>query len=133
MSSFVRKADVREDGFDWGTIGWRSGPGSTGGTRFVVLDVTILPGEGHDFHKHPDQEEMIVVQSGRLEQYLETESELLDPGDSVFIEAGVVHASFAAGDEPATLQIVMGPAVGTDTGYELVDMSAEEPYASLRA
>jgi quercetin dioxygenase-like cupin family protein len=131
VSAFVRGADVRRDRFDWGEIGWRSGPGSTGARRFVVLDVSILPGQGHDFHKHPDQDEVIVVQSGRLRQYLEQESELLGPGDSVFIEAGVVHGSFAIGDEPAVLQIVMGPAVGTDTGYELVDMSAEEPYASL--
>ena len=43
-----------------------------------------------------------------------------------------MHGSFAIGDEPAVLQIVMGPAVGTDTGYELIDMSGEEPYASLR-
>ena len=132
MSAFVKAADVREDTFDWGAIGWRCGPGSTGATRFIVLDVSIVPGQGHDFHKHPDQDELIVVHSGRLEQYLEVESETLGPGDSVFIEAGVVHGSFAIGDEPAVLQIVMGPAVGTDTGYELIDMSGEEPYASLR-
>jgi hypothetical protein len=30
------------------------------------------------------------------------------------------------------VQIVIGPAIGTDTGYEIVDMAGEEPYASLR-
>jgi quercetin dioxygenase-like cupin family protein len=75
---------------------------------------------------------MIVVRSGRLEQYLEQDSEILGPGDSVFIEAGVVHASITVGDEPAVVQIVIGPSIGTDTGYEIVDMASEEPYASLR-
>ena len=28
MSTFVTKADVREEEFDWGTIGWRLTPSS---------------------------------------------------------------------------------------------------------
>ena len=132
MSMFVKAADVREDTFDWGVIGWRSGPGNTGSKRFVVMDVSISPGQRHDFHKHPEQDEMIIVRSGRLEQFLEQDAEILGPGDSVFIEAGVVHASITVGDEPAVVQIVIAPAIGTDTGYEIVDMASEEPYASLR-
>ena len=38
---------------------------STGCTTFVVMDVTLGPGKMHDFHKHPDQDEMIIVKSGR--------------------------------------------------------------------
>jgi quercetin dioxygenase-like cupin family protein len=132
MSMFVKAGDVREDTFDWGVIGWRCGPGSTGAKRFVVMDVSIWPGQRHDFHQHPDQDEMIIVRSGRLQQYLEEDSEILGPGDSVFIEAGVVHASITVGDEPAVVQVVIGPSIGTDTGYVLVDMATEEPYASLR-
>jgi quercetin dioxygenase-like cupin family protein len=132
MSAFVKASDIREDTFDWGTIGWRCGPASTGAKTLVVMDVTISPGQRHDFHKHPEQDEVIVVRSGRLKQYLEQESELLGPGDSVFVPADVVHASIAVGDEPAVLQVVIAPALGEDTGYELVDMSTVEPYASLR-
>ena len=131
MSMFVKGGDVREDTFDWGVIGWRCGPGNTGAKRFVVMDASIWPGQRHDFHKHPGQDEMIIVRSGRLEQFIETKSEILGPGDYVFIEGGVVHASITVGDEPAVVQIVIGPAIGTDTGYEIVDMAGEEPYASL--
>jgi quercetin dioxygenase-like cupin family protein len=133
VSMFVKADAVREDAFEWGVIGWRCGPGNTGSKRFIVLDATIHPGERHDFHKHPDQDEMIVVRAGRLQQYVELESEILAPGDSVYIDAGVVHASLCHGAEPAVIQIVMAPAVGTDTGYELVDMTGVEPYASLSA
>ena len=34
-------------------------------------------------------------------------------------------------DEVAHLQVILGPAVG-EGGYELVDVSGEEPWASLR-
>ena len=37
---------------------------------FVVMDVSLEPGFGHDFHKHPDQDEMIIVKAGRIEQWI---------------------------------------------------------------
>ena len=97
------------------------------------MDVTLEPGEGHDFHRHPGQEEMIIVKQGRVEQYLERDSTVLEPGDSVYIDADVVHASFNVGDETAHLQVVIGPSLGEGSGYGLVDVSGEEPWASLRA
>jgi hypothetical protein len=42
-----------------------------------------------------------------------------------------VHGSYNDGDEPADLQVVLAPAMG-DGGYELVDVSGDEPWASLR-
>ncbi len=131
MSRFVMAGDVREEEFDWGTIGWRSVPPVTGAKHLAVLDVRLEPGFGHDFHKHPQQEEMIVVKSGRIEQWIERERQELGPGDSVFIDADVVHASFNTGTESALLQVVLGPSVG-EGGYDLVDVAGEEPWASLR-
>jgi quercetin dioxygenase-like cupin family protein len=95
-----------------------------------VMDVSLAPGEGHDFHRHPGQEEMIIVKQGSVVQYLEQESRTLEAGDSVYIDADCVHASFNRGGETAHLQVVIGPSIG-DAGYELVDVSAEEPWASL--
>ena len=43
----------------------------------------------------------------------------------------VVHASFNTGSETATLTVALSPCVG-EGGYELVDVSAEEPWSSLR-
>jgi quercetin dioxygenase-like cupin family protein len=132
VSRFVLSSDVSVDEFDWGEIRWRCTPPVTGAKQIAVLDVTIGPGSGHDFHKHPGQEEMIVVKSGRIEQWIEQERHELGPGDSVYIDADVVHASFVRGDEPALLQVVLGPAIG-DGGYELVDVSAEAPWSTLRS
>jgi len=131
MSEFVTRGDVRQEQFDWGVIGWRLVP-AHGSKHLVVMDVTLEPGGGHDFHRHPGQEEMIIVRSGRITQYVEQRSATLGAGDSVYLDEGVVHASFNDGDETAELQVVIGPSLGGDTGYGLEDVSGEEPWASLR-
>ena len=53
----------------------------------------IRPAGGQDFHKYPDQEEVIYVLEGEIEQWVDREKRILRPGDSAFIGAGVVHAS----------------------------------------
>jgi quercetin dioxygenase-like cupin family protein len=75
---------------------------------------------------------MIIVKRGRITQYLERESTQLGPEDSVFIEADVVHASFNEGGETADLQVIIAPSLGEGSGYGLVDVSGEEPWASVR-
>lgn len=132
MSRFVFAGDVRQDTLDWGVLGWRCIPPITGSKQLAVLDAALRPGRGHDFHKHPDQEEMIIVKSGQIEQWIERDSHVLGPGDSVYIDRDVVHASFNTGEEIAYLQVFLGPAVG-DGGYELVDVAGEEPWRSLRS
>ena len=130
MSSFVKQGDVRQEQFDWGVIGWRLVPDS-GSKHLVIMDVTLEPGEGHDFHRHPGQEEMIIVKQGSVTQFIEQESTTLSSGDSVYLDAGVVHASYNDGDETAHLQVVIGPSLG-DGGYGLVDVSGDEPWSSIR-
>lgn len=128
---FVHAADIERERLDWGRLGWISRPSSTGAGRLTVIDVTLEPGYAHDFHKHPEQEEVIVVQAGEIEQWLEDEKTTLGPGEAVFIGADVVHGSFNTGSETAKLTVALGPCVG-EGGYELVDVSAEEPWSSLR-
>jgi quercetin dioxygenase-like cupin family protein len=132
VGKFVKQSDIEHEQFDWGDIGWRLFP-KTGAQHLVVMDVTLEPGGGHDFHKHPGQEEMIIVKRGRITQYLEEDATTLEPDESVFIDADMVHASFNQGDEPALLQVIIAPSLREGTGYGLVDVSGEEPWASLRS
>jgi len=131
VSRFVMKAEVPTEDFEWGSAGMRCAPPGTGCDTFVVMDVRLDPGFFHAFHKHPDQDEMITVVSGKVTQFLEGESTVLGPGDSVYIDKDVVHGSYNDFDEPAELAVVLAPPV-TDGGYIAVDVSAEEPWASLR-
>jgi quercetin dioxygenase-like cupin family protein len=131
MSRFVKLSEVEQEQFDWGTIGWRARPSNTGARKIVVMDVTLEPGEGHPFHRHDGQEEMIIVMQGQITQFIELESTTLATGDSVYIDEGVVHASYNDGADTAQLQVVIGPSLG-DEGYGLVDVAGEEPWASVR-
>jgi quercetin dioxygenase-like cupin family protein len=131
MSRFVMAGDVPVESYDWGDAGMRCAPPGTGCESFVVMDVRLDPGFFHAFHKHPDQDEMITIVSGRVTQYLEGQNTVLGPGDSVYIDKDVVHGSYNDFDEPAQLAVVLAPAVG-DGGYVAVDVSSEEPWASAR-
>ncbi len=132
MGAVMKGEDVRREEFDWGVIGWRCTP-ATGANQLVVMDVEIWPGAGHDFHRHPVQEEVIIVSSGEVEQWVGEERSSLRRGDSVYIEAGRVHASFNDSSETAYLTVVIGPSVGSVSGYEMDDVSDQEPWASLRS
>ncbi len=129
---FMLGAETPPETLDWGQLRWMSHPPSTKAKDLTVIEVTITPGNGHDFHKHPDQEEVIYVISGSVEQWLDTEKRVLGQGDSVFIGADVVHASFNVGDSDARLLAILGPCVG-DQGYELVDVAGEAPWKDLRS
>ena len=131
MSRFVLAGDVKQDSFDWGRVGWRCIPPITGSKLLTVLDVVLSPGGGHAFHKHVDQEEMIIVTAGRIEQWLQDAKHELGPGEAVYIEKGVVHGSYTLGDEPAKLTVILTPTAG-EGGYEVIDVFEEEPWASLR-
>ena len=131
MSKFVMRDDIAIADFDWGSAGMRADVPGTGCTAFVVMDVSLAPGGGHNFHKHTDQDEMIIVKSGRVVQWLEHEHRELGHGDSVYIDRDVVHASFNESSEIAELQVILAPSMG-EGGYELVDVAGDEPWVSLR-
>ena len=130
-SQFVTSAEAVVDQLDWGTMKWFSRPQLTGCGHLVVIEVEIQPGFGHDFHKHPQQEEVIYVLQGSIEQWIEGEKQILNAGDSVFLGADVVHASFNISDAPAKLHVTLGPSIG-DEGYELVEVHEEAPWNSMR-
>ena len=90
------------------------------------MDVGLEPGFGHDFHKHPEQDELITVLAGRIEQWIDKEKTILEAGDSVYLDKDVVHASFNVGDVPVRMFVVLAPSVG-DEGYQLVDVSPKSP------
>ena len=57
---FMIRENVAAEVLDWGQLRWLSNPPSTGACELTVIDVTLAPGKGHDFHKHPEQEEVLV-------------------------------------------------------------------------
>lgn len=131
MRTFTDSSEAQHERVPWGTLAWFSSPGSTGTANLVVVEVRFDPDSGHNFHKHPNQEEVIYVVEGEIEQWVGTEKRTLRAGDSAFISKDEVHASFNERDRAAKILAILGPSIGQD-GYELVDVSEEEPWASIR-
>jgi quercetin dioxygenase-like cupin family protein len=129
-AQFRMAADIPKDDADWVTRRWVSHPASTGALQLTVVDATLAPGQSHGFHKHPDQEEVIFVIAGKVEQWLDKEKRLLGFGDAAFVPAGTVHASFNAGDGDARLLAIFGPSVGE--GFTTIEVGGEAPWAGLR-
>jgi len=129
---FLIASNLETVHLDWGIQQWFSDPNITGAEELVVVTVEIFPGFGHNFHKHPNQEESIFVLNGEIEQWLESEKKILKEGDSAFIPKGMVHASFNVSDTPVKALAILGPCIGEE-GYELVDVSDQAPWKDLRS
>jgi quercetin dioxygenase-like cupin family protein len=127
---FKPAGEIERQQHDWGVFAPFSSP-ADGAERIMAIEATFLPGKSHDFHRHPNQEEVIYVLEGQVEQWVEGEHRMLGPGEAVVIPAAVVHASFNAGGEPAKIVAILSPCVG-EAGYEVEDVSGEEPWRSLR-
>jgi quercetin dioxygenase-like cupin family protein len=127
--NFRISAEIGADQASWGHSRWVSNPASTGAKQLTVLDAALAPGQAHSFHKHPRQEEVMYVVSGKVEQWIDREKRLLGAGDAAFIPAGVVHATFNS-DGEARLLVTCSPCVGD--GFEVIDVSAEAPWDGLR-
>ena len=133
MSTFVMRDAVRQEEFDWGTIGWRLVP-ATGARQLVVMDVVAatrrrprLPPPsrpGGDDHR-PVRRDHPVHRAG-----LERCSGLGRLGvPGARRHPRVVQPGRRARRE---LQVVIGPSLGGETGYVLVDVSDEDPWRSMR-
>ncbi len=131
--SFIPTDAVEVDDLAWGALGWVVDPTTAPDADLTVLDVTIQPGQGHGFHRHPRQEEVIHVLSGAIEQWIEQDHQVLGAGASAHVPVDTVHASFVAddADSPAHLLVVLTPSV-TDEGYEAVEVADQAPWDTLR-
>ena len=73
---FSLAGEIEREQLDWGELGWVSRP-ANGAAQIVAIEVTLLPGKGHNFHKHPEQEEVIYVLAGVVEQWLDGAAQTL--------------------------------------------------------
>lgn len=127
---FVTAADQEVEQLPWGPHEWLCRPGLTEAEGLLLVRVRMPPGQAHAFHRHPALEEIIYVLSGTAEQWVGREKRLLGPGDIAHIPRDVVHGTYNAGPETLVFLAILTPAVFD--GPALVDVSDQEPWASLR-
>jgi quercetin dioxygenase-like cupin family protein len=58
---FILENETQRQPVDWGRLGWICGPTHTGAAQLAIVEGSLIPGKGHNFHKHPGQEEVIFV------------------------------------------------------------------------
>ena len=128
---FFKQKELASINEDWGILKRVSDPEVTAAKDLVVLDVTLYPTKGHAFHHHPQQEEVIYCITGKVEQWVGEKMQIMEPGDSCFIPAGMVHASFNIGEENAKVLAILSPCIG-EIGYEVEEVATEAPWKDLR-
>tara|TARA_B110000881_G_C18499039_1_gene475849 strand:+ start:694 stop:1116 length:423 start_codon:yes stop_codon:yes gene_type:complete len=129
---FLTADDIAREYPDWGALGWASRPGDTGSKSLVIMEVKLAPGQEHNVHKHPNQEEIIYMIDGMVEQWILEDKKNIKQGDVAFIPMDTVHASFDDPDKDVKLLAILSPAVG-EVGYELEDVSEEASQNGLRS
>jgi quercetin dioxygenase-like cupin family protein len=127
---FVTGDEMEVEVLPWGPHEWLCRPGLTEAEGLLLVRVRMPAGKGHAFHRHPALEEIIYVVSGTAEQWVDRESRLLHAGDVAHIPADMVHGTYNAGDDTLVFLAVLSPA--KFDGPALIDVSGEEPWASLR-
>lgn len=127
---FVTSADAKVELLPWGQHEWLSRADLTGAEQIQVVRVTMPPGAGHAFHRHPCMEEVLYYVSGRAEQWVGREKREMSAGEVAFVPRDEVHGTYNTFDEPLVFLAILSPA--KFDGPALVDVSQDEPWRSLR-
>jgi len=127
---FVTSDKARVEYAPWGKHWWLSQPDLTCTELLTLVRVTMYPGAGHQFHSHPELEEIIYIVEGVAEQWVDREKRKLKAGEIAFIPRGVVHAIHNPTKKPMTFLAILSPA--TSKGPFLIDCYNDEPWRSLR-
>jgi quercetin dioxygenase-like cupin family protein len=127
---FVTAKEHQVESSPWGPHEWLSRPGLTAAEGLLMVRVRMPKGKAHQFHRHPAMEEIIYIESGTAEQWVDQEKRILRPGESAHIPRDVVHGTYNAGDDTLVFLAILSPA--TFEGPALVDVHTEQPWASLK-
>jgi len=127
---FLTEIEALKEDFKGRTNFWLCRPEIADASDLQLCRAVLPAGECHNFHSHPELEEIIYVLSGEVEQWVEQEKRVLKPGEIAHIPRGVVHATFNASGGDAVILAILSPAAAV--GPFMVDVSHEEPWCSLR-
>lgn len=98
--------------------------------QLLLVRANMEPRRSHPFHTHPTREELIYIISGKAEQWVGREHRILKAGEMAFIPQGEVHGTYNPFDEKLVFLAILAPSNAPEPG--IVDVSAQEPWASIR-
>ena len=109
---------------------WHYNPELVSFADTIMVRVKMPVGGSHNFHRHPEMNEILYILKGKAEQWVEHEKQMLEVGDSVYIDPNLVHATFNVGDEPLEFLAILAPAAGWEAGT--IDEFEHAPYSEYR-
>ena len=124
-----RERQLEVESFPWGNMNWLAGPPITPSALLRVARVQIKPNCVWSFHQHPDMEEVIIVTSGKVEQWIDQKSQVLHTGESATIPQNIVHATFNNEMQPADVIMIHCPARSDESST--VSVVADEPWKTI--
>lgn len=127
---FVTDQNMIVEQLPWGPHEWLCRPDIVDAEKLLLVRVRMPAGKAHDFHRHPEMEEVIYIEQGVAEQWVDQEKRILEAGQSAHVPTNVVHGTFNAGDATLVFLAILSPA--KTQGPALIDMSQEEPWRSIR-
>jgi quercetin dioxygenase-like cupin family protein len=127
---FVTAGDVQVEELPWGTHDWLCRPGLTQAEQILVVRVSMPAGKAHQFHRHPEMEEVLYVLEGQIEQWVGEDHRILGPRDVAHIPRDEVHGSYNVFTEPARFLAILSPA--KIEGPMLIDCCHDEPWCTYK-
>ena len=127
---FVNDSDIPREEVSGRDHYWHFNKESSEEAETYMVKVVMKKGDLHDFHRHPEMNEILYIVKGSAEQWVENEVKILGPGDSVYIAADVVHATINHGEEDLEFLAVLGPSSGWEAGT--IDESSNLPYSNYK-
>ena len=127
---FIGTDDVEVEELPWGPHHWIVRPGLVEAEGLLLVRVRMPAGKAHQFHRHPELEEIIYVLSGRAEQWVNDECRELGPGEAAHIPENVVHGTYNTSIEPLDFLAILSPA--HFNGPALVDVCQEKPSCGMK-
>jgi quercetin dioxygenase-like cupin family protein len=127
---FVTSAEKVDGHSPWAFEEWLCREDVVSNRDLLLVRANFEPGCAHQFHTHPNREELIYVLSGRAEQWVGREHRILVPGEVAFIPKGEVHGTYNPFRERLVILAILAPSNAAPPA--LVDVSKEQPWVELR-
>ena len=127
---FVTLAEAARVQSPWTLEEWLCRSDIVANEHLLMVRANMEPFRSHPFHMHPTREELIYILEGRAEQWVEKDRRILKAGEMAFIPMGKVHGTWNPFPEKLVFLAILSPAQAAEPS--IVDMSKEEPWASLR-
>ncbi|MBV7334343.1 cupin domain-containing protein [Chloroflexi bacterium TSY] len=106
QEAVLKASDAVVEEFDWGNLRWFTGNKIGNSETTTVGQCLLQPGVENFRHYHPNCEEILLVNQGKIIHSLGEERFEMEAGDTIVVPPNVVHNAKNVGTEDALLTII---------------------------